>query len=73
MVRRDGGLDNQRLTPQNNTQLGSLAALFANFPFADRDATLVPRKQIFADPAHIEAVREGEKRIDPIVRGLLAP
>jgi hypothetical protein len=67
------GLNNQRLTPQNNKKLLALQGQFALFPFADRDSTLAARKKLFSDPAHIEAVREGEDQIGKIVDGILKP
>lgn len=67
------GFNNQPLTPQNNAKLRSLSVMFASFPGADLDRTLAARKKLFSDPAHIEAVREGEARIATIVERLLAP
>jgi hypothetical protein len=67
------GFNNQRLTPQNNATLGALQRKFAVFPGDDVDRTLVVRKKLFSDPAHVEAVAEGERRIGSIVKRLLAP
>jgi len=67
------GFNNQRLTPQNNATLGALQRKFAVFPGDDVDRTLVVRKKLFSDPAHVEAVAEGERRIGTIVKRLLAP
>jgi hypothetical protein len=61
------------LTPQTFAPLGALQRKFILFPLADADRTLVIRKQLFADPAHVAAVAEGERRIGEIVRGILVP
>lgn len=61
------------LTPQTFAPLGALQRKFILFPFADADRTLMIRKQLFADPAHVAAVAEGERRIGDIVRGILVP
>jgi hypothetical protein len=65
------GFNNQRLTPQNNSKLRTLKVELALLPGADLDRTLVIRKKLFSDPAHIEAVREGEVRIGGVVDRLL--
>lgn len=67
------GFNNKRLTPLDNKKLLALQGQFAMFPFADRDSTLSARKKLFSDPAHIEAVREGEDQIGKIVDRLLVP
>jgi len=67
------GFNNQRLTPLNNPRIGTLKVELALLPGADLDRTLVIRKKLFSDPAHIEAVREGEVRIAGIVERLLVP
>jgi hypothetical protein len=67
------GFNNQRLTPQNNPRLRTLRTELALLPGADLDRTLVIRKKLFSDPAHIEAVREGEVRIAGVVERLLVP
>lgn len=67
------GFNNQRLTPLNNKKLLALQGQFENFPGAGRDITLSARKKLFADPAHIEAVREGDDQIGKIVAGILVP
>lgn len=67
------GFNNQRLTPQNNPKLRTLKTELALLPGADLDRTLVICKKLFSDPAHIEAVREGEVRIAGVVERLLVP
>jgi hypothetical protein len=65
------GFNNQRLTQQNNPRIRTLRTELALMPGADLDRTLVIRKKLFSDPAHIEAVREGEVRIGGVVDRLL--
>jgi len=65
------GFNNQRLTPQNNSKLRTLKVELALLPGADLDRTLVIRKKLFSDPAHIEAVREGRSAHRGIVERLL--
>jgi hypothetical protein len=67
------GFNNQRLTPLNNPRIGTLKVELALLPGADLDRTLVIRKKLFSDPAHIEVVREGEVRIAGVVERLLVP
>jgi len=65
------GFNNQRLTPLNNPRLRTLKGELGLLPGADLDRTLVIRKKLFSDPAHVEAVREGEVRIGGVVDRLL--
>lgn len=67
------GFNNMPLTAQNNARLRTLMLAHQAFPAADKDRTLAARKKLFADPAHIEAVAQGEVLIATAVEKLLAP